>query len=100
MKSSTYITTSTGQKVHFDDDRLRASLRRVGAKPDVIENIVKQVQAMLYEGISTHKIYGIAFKLLRNASRPTAAKYKLKNAIMELGPSGFPFEKYFSASLG
>ena len=35
MKTDTYITTSTGQKVHFDDDRLRKSLQRVGAHPDV-----------------------------------------------------------------
>jgi hypothetical protein len=99
MKSDTLITTSTGQKVHFDDDRLRSSLRRVGAKPELIEHIVQQVKPLLYEGINTHKIYGIAFKLLRDASRPTAAKYSLKKALMELGPSGFPFEVYFSQLL-
>ena len=99
MKSNTYITTSTGQKVHFDDNRLRISLQRVGAAPDVIEKIVQQVKTMLYEGISTHKIYGLAFKLLRDSSRPTAARYSLKKALMELGPSGFPFEIYFAQLL-
>lgn len=99
MKSNTYITTSTGQRVHFDDDRLRASLQRVGAQPDVIEHIVQQVKTMLYDGISTHKIYSIAFKLLRDTSRPVAARYKLKKALMELGPSGFPFEIYFAQLL-
>src|SRR5579863_899098 len=100
MKSKTYITTSTGQKVHFDDDRLRASLRRVGAGPEVIESIVKKVLSSLTEGMSTRKIYALAFRLLRGTSRPVAARYKLKNAIMELGPSGFPFETYFSEILG
>ena len=99
MKSNTYITTSTGQRVHFDDDRLRASLQRVGAQPDVIERVVQQVQSMLHDGMSTHKIYGLAFKLLRNASRPVAARYSLKKALMELGPSGFPFEIYFAQLL-
>jgi hypothetical protein len=99
MKSTTYITTSTGQKVHFDDDRLRSSLQRVGAKPEVIERIVQQVTTMLYDGISTHKIYGLAFRLLREASRPVAARYSLKKALMELGPSGFPFEVYFAQLL-
>jgi hypothetical protein len=99
MKSNTYITTSTGLKVHFDDDRLRTSLQRAGAQPDVIERIVQQVNTMLYEGISTHKIYELAFKLLRDSSRPTAARYSLKKALMELGPSGFPFEVYFAQLL-
>jgi len=99
MKSETNITTSTGLKVHFDDDRLRRSLQRVGAKPEVVERIVQQVKTMLYEGISTHKIYGLAFKLLRDSSRPVAARYSLKKALMELGPSGFPFEVYFAQLL-
>ncbi|MEX2589052.1 MAG: restriction endonuclease, partial [Chitinophagales bacterium] len=34
------------------------------------------------------------FALLRKSSRPTAARYKLKKAIMELGPSGYPFERF------
>ena len=36
----------------------------------------------------------MAFKMLKRKSRVSASKYKLKKAIMELGPSGFPFEKF------
>jgi len=32
--------------------------------------------------------------MLKSKSRVSASKYKLKKAIMELGPSGFPFEKF------
>jgi hypothetical protein len=45
-----------------------------------------------YEGISTQKIYSEAFRLLTKHSKPNAARYYLKRGIMELGPSGFPFE--------
>ncbi len=99
MKSDIYITTSTGQRVHFDSDRLRNSLQRVGAKPEVIDGIIEKVKTMLFDGISTHKIYGLAFKLLRDSSRPVAARYSLKKALMELGPSGFPFEIYLAQLL-
>lgn len=47
----------------------------------------------------TKKIYREAYRLLRRFSRSSAARYKLKRAIMELGPSGFPFEHYFSELL-
>ncbi len=32
-------------------------------------------------------------------SRSTADKYHLKNAIMELGPTAFPFEKFIAGIL-
>lgn len=54
---------------------------------------------MLYDGIGTGKIYGKAYRLLKARSRPNAARYKLKKAIMELGPSGYPFEKFVAALL-
>ena len=39
------------------------------------------------------ELYQMAFKMLKGKSRVSASKYKLKKALMELGPSGFPFEK-------
>jgi hypothetical protein len=86
------ITKSSGELVSFDINKLRASLQKSGAHFNVIESIVEIIQHELYPGISTREIYKRAFSLLRKNSRPTAARYKLKRAIMELGPSGFPFE--------
>tara|TARA_R110000751_G_scaffold96192_2_gene187719 strand:- start:767 stop:1435 length:669 start_codon:yes stop_codon:yes gene_type:complete len=36
----------------------------------------------------------MAFNILKRKSRISASKYKLKKALMELGPSGYPFEKF------
>ena len=41
----------------------------------------------------------MAFALLRGRSRHLAARYHLKAGIMELGPSGYPFEKYIAEIL-
>ena len=46
--------------------------------------------------MTTKKIYQMAFNMLKGKSRVSASKYKLKKALMELGPSGFPFEKLVS----
>ena len=48
----------------------------------------------LVDGITTKEIYHKAFELLHKEEKPIALKYSLKRAIMELGPSGFPFEKF------
>src|SRR5690606_34808135 len=43
--------------------------------------------------MTTKKIYQMAFNMLKSRSRISASKYKLKKSLMELGPTGFPFEK-------
>jgi Holliday junction resolvase-like predicted endonuclease len=49
--------------------------------------------------MTTKEIYQMAFKMLKGKSRVSASRYKLKKAIMELGPTGFPFEKFAGAVL-
>lgn len=95
----TIIVKSTGEKVPFSKEKIIRSLKGAGASPDHIQHILQEVTANLYEGITTKKIYRMAFNMLREGSRHLAARYHLKKAIMELGPSGFPFEIYFSEIL-
>jgi hypothetical protein len=90
------ITKRSGEKVTYIAKKLRKSLMRSGASGKVVKDIMKAIEDSLYPGIPTQEIYKKAFSLLRKAHRATAAKYKLRNAILELGPSGFPFERYVS----
>jgi Holliday junction resolvase-like predicted endonuclease len=93
------ITKANGAQVPFSKEKLRRSLLNSGANDEVADSIVEELQHTLYEGISTRKIYRKAFKLLKDRSRKLAAKYHLKSAIMELGPSGYIFEKFVSQIL-
>jgi hypothetical protein len=95
----TIVIKASGEKVAFSPEKLAKSLQRSGAREDAIGNILTEVKGHLYEGMPTKKIYKLAFGLLKKVSKPTAARYSLKKAIMELGPSGFPFEKYFAEIL-
>lgn len=88
------ITKADGNKVPFDIDILRASLRRVGASEDITETIVNNIQKTLKDGMHTSEIYRHAFSLLRKTEHPLAARYSMKRAILSLGPSGFPFENF------
>ncbi|HSI91738.1 MAG TPA: restriction endonuclease [Adhaeribacter sp.] len=94
-----FITKASGEMVPFSTEKLHHSLRRAGAPEDTAKNIIAQVVPQVYEGMSTRKIYQLAFKILRGRSRPLAARYRLKSAIMELGPSGYPFEKFIGEVL-
>ena len=93
------VTKMSGDKEAFDESKMLRSLERSGADKTTIDQIIAEVKERLFESISTKEIYHIAFSLLRKKSRPVASRYKLKKAIMELGPTGFPFEKYVSELL-
>lgn len=80
----------------FSDVKLRNSLLGSGASHDVAEEIVSHIKKELIEGISSDRIYKHAFSLLKKNQRPVAAKYSLKRAVAEFGPSGFPFEKFIA----
>ena len=88
------ITKASGEKVVFDSSKLLNSLRSAGASDAISLKILKEITSGLKEGDTTGKIYQKAFSLLKKFSRPSAPRYKLKRAVMELGPSGYPFEKF------
>lgn len=90
------VIKASGLPNAFSSGKLRESLRRSGASAELVNTIVEQIIAELYDGITTNAIYNKAFKLLKQHKKGPAAKYKLKSAIMELGPTGFPFEQFIA----
>jgi hypothetical protein len=94
-----YIQKASGEKVPFEEEKLRRSLSRAGAEKKTVEEVIKVIQDNLEPGLTTEKIYNDAFALLTQLSRPSAGRYKLKSAIMELGPSGYPFERFIGEIL-
>ena len=98
-KNEIDIIKESGKKVKFSLNKLRTSLKRTGADNRIIKQIIDKVRDELYQGISTKEIYNRAFSLLRKEKSHLASKYKLKKAIYELGPTGFPFERFISSIL-
>jgi len=88
------VTKNNGEKDVFNAEKLKTALRRSGASEREVDLVEQEVLGELYDGISTKKIYRLAYNLLRNKSKRTAGRYRLKNAVMSLGPSGYPFEKF------
>ncbi len=94
------IIKASGEKAPFEIEKVISSLERAGADKLLIEEIVQDVEKAVYDGMTTKKIYQMAFRILKRKSRVSASRYKLKKALMELGPTGFPFEKFVGAILG
>lgn len=93
------VTKASGEQVLFSVGKLKQSLRKSGAEEEQVQEVLRQLEPALFAGISTRKIYKHAYDILKKLSRPSAARYSLRKGIMQLGPSGFPFEKFVAALL-
>jgi hypothetical protein len=99
QNEETEVIKKSGEKVRFSKEKLQNSLLRSGADAQTVAQIMDRVRDELYQGIPTRVIYRKALSMLVKKDRSVAAKYRLKNALQELGPSGFPFEEFVSALL-
>ena len=95
-KKNIAVTKASGNIESFSVVKLKNSLARAKATTGEIDAVIETLLPTLYQGISTQKIYSEAFRLLKQHSKHHAARYYLKRGIMELGPSGFPFEIFIS----
>ncbi|MBI4217410.1 MAG: restriction endonuclease [Parcubacteria group bacterium] len=86
------VVKASGEVEPFSEAKLRNSLERSKASSATIAKVIAHIRQEFVSGSKTHDIYKHAFSLLRKHERPAAARYSLKRAIMELGPTGHPFE--------
>ena len=93
------VVKRSGEHKPFSERKVRTSLKRAGADDALIDTIVSRVEGELYDGISTREIYVHVFGLLRELQSTLVSRYDLKRSIMELGPSGFPFEIFVAGVL-
>lgn len=94
MSESVNIIKADGRRETFDRGKLEASLHKTGASADTISRIIAHVEKEIIDGMTTSQIHKHAFFLLHKLQTPAAQRYSLRRAVMDLGPSGFPFEKY------
>lgn len=93
------VRKSSGAYAPFDESKLRRSLHRSGASDPMINQVLQEIRGRVYENMPTKALYKMAYKLLKRLNRPAAARYSLKQAMLELGPSGYPFEHFFGEIL-
>ena len=93
------IIKHSGDIVDFNKNKLKLSLLKSGANESTVDTVIAEIESKIYEGISTKKIYKLAFNLLKKIANSHAARYNLRAAIELLGPAGFFFEKYIARLL-
>lgn len=99
MEKAINIIKYSGEVEAFDIEKLKRSLRHSKASEQLVTEIAEEVQTQLTDGMTTKRIYEMAYRILKRKSKSGSARYKLKKAIMELGSTGYPFEKFIGKIL-
>mgnify|MGYP000355234626 FL=1 len=88
------IVKADGTIEVFEGSKLEASLRRAGATDGTAERIRHTIETSMGASAESSEVYRRAFQMLRQDARPAAARYSLRRALFDLGPSGHPFEDF------
>lgn len=84
----------------FSEHKVMDSIRRARIPQSLQSEVLAHIKGKLYDGISTSEIYQHIMEFLNQSPKPyIKARYSLKEAIMMLGPSGYPFEDFVSKLL-
>lgn len=93
------VIKATGEIEPFSENKLRDSIRRAGIDKKVQDEAVENIKSRLYDKMPTSEIYKL-ITLSLEASKPFGkSKYSLKQAIKDLGPTGYPFEDFVAQIL-
>lgn len=96
----TLVTKVDGTTEIYNEDKIRTSATRVGVPEGLQDQMLQSIRDRLYDGIKTNEIFQMIKEFLQHSESPyLAMKYNLKDALSQLGPSGYPFEKYVSLLL-
>lgn len=94
------VIKASGEKEPFSEQKVRRSMRRAGISCELENQVLGDIKTNLYQNIPTAEIYQQINQILKTSSEPHVfSRYQLKQAIMQLGPSGYPFEKFVAALL-
>ena len=95
------IIKASGKKEEFEPLKIQNTIMQAGASEKLAKDVLKKILDEYKDKnkVQSKAILNKIIDLLQEKNPDIAARYDLKRAIMNLGPSGFPFEVYFSKIL-
>jgi hypothetical protein len=98
------IKKADGSEEPFFEGKLLSSLGHVGVQEQdrskILNEVLHRIQSKNHaHETTTSDIYEETLSLLKETSGAMAARYSIKRAVLALGPSGFPFERYIAEVL-
>ena len=98
--TSLQITKANGDREDFNENKLLYSLNRAQLPSDSSQRLLQVIKPKLKPSLTSQQLHALVSQQLAHIAQPIHfANYNLKQAVMKLGPSGFPFERYVAGVL-
>lgn len=91
------VKKASGDREAYSSRKFHDSLVQAGISESEANKIEHSIEGNIKDGTSTDQIFKRASNSIYDVDPAAAARYRLKKGIMQLGPAGFLFEKYFAA---
>ncbi|MDP3966431.1 MAG: ATP cone domain-containing protein [archaeon] len=93
-----HVLKSSGELEKFNQKKIYGTIREAGGSKKLAKDALKEVRKKFNKNVSSNEILKFLVKYLEREPG-VSQRYDLKRAIMSLGPTGFPFEKFFARVL-
>jgi len=94
-----FVRKADGSTEPLDHNKIRHALRRSGASGQMADEIIDALASRIKNNMQTSEIYRMAYEELSEMKPGAAARFGLRNALLKLGPDGYPFETFVGALL-
>lgn len=90
-----YVIKRNGDIEPYSEEKVIHSMNRVGVPPEIQPEVLAHIRTKFKRDyLSTDDLFSNVFSYLRKVDKKASLRLNLRRAIQDLGPTGFPFEKY------
>jgi hypothetical protein len=100
MSEGIMIVKKNGEREPFSEEKVLRSMRRVGLSEDLQPQVLEHIRQRLHQDMETTEIFTHIREFLDRKDQKASIRFNLKQAIFDLGPTGFPFERYMQRVFG
>src|SRR5437762_3523752 len=93
------VIKANGVKEPFSEEKVINSIKRARVPENIRAEALLHVRQKVYDGISSSEVYHHILEFLDSAHPYAKSRYSLKESIMMLGPTGYPFEDFIARIL-
>ena len=92
------VVKRDGSEVPFEDARVIRSMERTGVPKELFDRVLQHIKERIQKDntITSDEIFYHIREFLVKKDRKSALRFNLRQAIFELGPTGYPFEQFMA----
>ena len=92
-----FVIKKSGEREAYDESKVKRSMHRVGVPENLQPEVLQHIKTKFENGqISTDELFKHILEFLEPRDRKASLRFNLREAIFQLGPTGFPFEQYLA----